>query len=307
MDEMLKSLIDIEQLMAKLAAAPVASVSPIFPGNDNPATTLQKEARHVPQPVARWLSTISANGEALLAGNMRGQVAAVFNAPGGPAAACRAVADRYPLARDSPHEVSLHDFAMLFGPGGLIDGFLNTTLRPYVDMSASTWRPQAAEGIAAPVAPGDITHFQRAARIRDAFFASGVATPKMRFDITPLGVDRATNQASLDIDGTVIVASHDPARPTQIIWPSAGENGLAKLAFDPQLPGLNGFQDSGPWAMFRLFARAKIQPAGATDRVSLTFPVGDRKATFELRLSPGPNPFVPELLQDFRCPVVSGP
>jgi type VI secretion system protein ImpL len=308
MDEMLKSLTDIQQLMAKLAAAPVGSVSPMFPGNDNPATTLQRETRQLPQPAARWLSTISANGEALLAGNPRGQLAAVFNAPGGPAAICTGVVTgRYPFVRDSANDISLQDFSLVFGPGGLIDGFLNTMLRPYVDISAATWRPQVAEGISAPVGPRDIAQFQRAASIRHAFFAGGTATPKVRFDITPVGVDRVTKQATLDIDGTDIVASRERSHPTQITWPAAGEEGVAKLIFDPPLPGQpSGFEESGPWALLRLFARARPGPGDAPDHTTRTFQTGDRVATFELRVSPGPNPFVPALLQDFRCPVIGG-
>jgi type VI secretion system protein ImpL len=38
----------------------------------------------------------------------------------------------------------------------------------------------------------------------------------------------------------------------------------------------------------------------------LTFQIGDRQVTFEIRTNSAPNPFTPSLLQDFRCPEVSG-
>jgi type VI secretion system protein ImpL len=308
MDQMLKSLLDIQQVMAKLAAAPVGTAPPTFSAADNPVTPLQTEARQLPQPVARWLTTIAASGAALLGGNPRGQVAAVFNAPGGPAAVCPgAIKGQYPFDRESAHDISLQDFSQLLGPGGLIDGFVNTLLRPYIDMSAAGWKPQAADGVPAPVTQADLAQFQRAAAIRDAFFAAGSAVPLIRFDITSVSMDRATRQVTLDIDGTDMTTSRGPPRPTQVTWPGSGGAGVARLQFDPppvSQPG--GLQESGPWAMFRLFARGRLKPGPSPDRYTLTFQVGDREVTFDLKTSPGPNPFAPGLLQEFRCPTVSG-
>ena len=42
---------------------------------------------------------------------------------------------------------------LLFAPGGLFDGFVNTLLRPFVDMSGRTWRLQSTDNAAAPVSP----------------------------------------------------------------------------------------------------------------------------------------------------------
>ncbi len=307
-DQMLKSLIDTQQLMAKLAAAPIGSSPPALAAGDNPVVALQAEAARLPQPVSRWLASIAASSAALVGGNPRGQVAAVFNAPDGPAAVCSvSIKSDYPFARDSTNDMSLADFSQLFAPGGLIDGFMNTLLRPYVDMSGTVWRPQAADGVPAPVSPADLAQFQRAANIRDAFFAAGATTPSIRFDIMPVSVDRTTKQATLDLDGTVITASHSPPRPIEITWPGSAQTSTARLAFDPPPPGQSGIlQDSGPWSMFRLFGRAKLRPTASADRYTLMFQMGDRQVTFEIRVDAKNDPFSPGLLQDFRCPGVSG-
>lgn len=307
-DQVLKSLIDIQQLIAKLAAAPVGSAPPALPAASNPAVALQAEATRLPQPVSRWVTSIATSGIALLGGSPRGQVAAVYNAPGGPAAACPTVVKgHYPFTHDSASEVPLDEFSRLFAPGGLIDGFVNTLLRPYVDMSDPAWHPKAADSVAAPVSAADLAQFQRAANIRDAFFAAAGTLPSIRFDITPTSVDRTTKQATLDLDGTTVTASHEPPRPTQITWPAPVLNSTARLTFDPPPAGQPGvLQDSGSWSMFRLFGRGKLHPGVSPDRYTLTFQIGDRQATFELRASSGFNPFTPNLLQDFRCPEVGG-
>ena len=306
-DQVLKSLIDIQQQTAKMAAAPAGSAPPPA-ANGDPAQALLGEAAQQPQPLARWLASIAQSGIALRGGTPRGQVAAVFNAPGGPAALCpAAVNGHYPFGRGATDEVSLDAFSRLFAPGALFDGFVNTLLRPYVDMSGSTWRPQTADGVAAPVALADLAQFQRAAAIRDAFFAAGSTTPSIRLDITPVSLDKAAKQATLDLDVTVVTASHEPPRSTQITWPGPAQTSAARLVFDPPPTGQPGVvQETGPWSMFRLFSRGKLQPAGSPDRYTLTFQIGNREAAFEIRTSSPVSPFTPSLLQDFRCPGVSG-
>jgi type VI secretion system protein ImpL len=305
-DEALKSLIDIQQEMAKMAAAGAGSPPPT--GKD-PAIEVQEEATRLPQPVSRWFASIAASGMALRGGSPRAQLAGVFNAPGGPAEVCPATVNgRYPFVRDATDDVSIAEFSHLFAPGGLLDGFLNTLLRPYIDMSASPWRPQAADGAAAPVTPTDLAQFQRAADIRDMFFAAGGTTPSIRFDLTPHSIDRATHQVTLDVAGTTVTATHGPPRSTQIIWPGPSQAEPARLVFDPPTANASStLQENGPWAMFRLFSRGTLQRESAQDHYMLTFRVGNRTVAFDVHASTGLQPFVGKVFQDFRCPKVNGP
>ncbi|HUB43871.1 MAG TPA: type VI secretion system membrane subunit TssM [Acetobacteraceae bacterium] len=305
-DEALKSLIDIQQEMAKMAAAAVGSPPPT--GTD-PAIEVEEEATRLPQPVLRWFASIAASGTALRGGSSRAQLAAVFNAPGGPAEICPATVNgRYPFVPGVTNDVSIAEFSRLFAPGGTLDGFQNTLLRPYIDMSASPWRPKPADGVAAPITPADLLQFQHAADIRDMFFAAGSTTPSIRFDVTPLRFDRATHQVTLDIAGTTVIATHDPPRSTQIIWPGPSQAEPARLAFDPPTANPSStLQEYGPWAIFRLFSRGNLQRESAQDHYTLTFRVGNRTVAFDLHASAGLTPFVTKVLQDFRCPKVNRP
>jgi type VI secretion system protein ImpL len=79
-----------------------------------------------------------------------------------------------------------------------------------------------------------------------------------------------------------------------------------RLVFDPPPAGTEGeLQDTGPWALFRLFGRGRMQAqAGTTDRYTLTFQPGGRQAVFDVRVLAPANPLAIGLLQDFRCPNV---
>jgi type VI secretion system protein ImpL len=303
-DQVLKLLNDLQQQLAKMNAAGAgASVAPV--GTD-PSLALRAESQRQPQPLGRWLAAMSESSTALRGGGARQQVIAAYNGSGGPAALCPlAVNGRFPFVPGSSLETPLDDFAKLFAPGGLIDGFFNTQLRPYVDTTGKVWKPQSVDGVAAPVSQADIAQFQRAAVIRDLFFAPGSTTIAVRFDIMPVDLDSGASQVSLEFDGTSVTYAHGPSRSTQITWPGPNHMTNVRLVFDPPPPGGTGvLAQTGPWAMFRLFGQGTLQQAGSPERYTLSVSLGGRSATFELRAGSVMNPFAPGVLQDFRCPSV---
>jgi len=302
-DLVLRSLSDLQQEMAKMAAAAVGAAPPVPPAASDPALLLAADAAKQPQPVGRWLASIANSGVALRGGTPRSQIATIYNGPGGPAAACAAAVARFPFARTAA-DLSLDDFSRLFAPGGLFDGFVNTVLRPYIDMTGPAWHPQAAEGVAAPISPTELVLFQHAAAIRDAFFAGGTV-PAIRLDVAATALDKTSRTATLDVGGSDVVASRNPPQPVQMTWPAAADG--ARVTFDPAPAKPAVLEDGGPWALFRLLGRAKLQPGASPDRSVVTFQSGDRSAAFELRTGTGGNPFAAGLLADFHCPEIGGP
>ena len=195
LDRPLRLMADMQQQLAKLAALPVGAAIP--PGGDDIGAPLLADAARQPQPLARWLMAVSASAQALRTGNARRQAAITYNAPGGPAQACQAALSHAPFAAaGSP--LTLDEFARVFGPGGLIDGFFNTQIKSYVDVTARPWRLQP--GAAAPVSAADVLQFQRAATLRDAFFPAGQAAPSIQFEVAAASPDPVT----LTIAGTAV-------------------------------------------------------------------------------------------------------
>ncbi len=304
-DMVLKLLNDMQQQLSRMASAPVGGAPPM-PTGDDPARLLVAEASRQPQPVARWLQGMASGGGALRGGGAKAQVAAAAAGPGGPAMLCApAVNGRYPFFRGAAEETPLDDFARLFAPAGLLDGFFTTQLRQYVDMAGRAWRPQPMDGVEPPVSPGDVTQFQRAAVIRDLFFAAGGTTPTIRFDLTPVSLDPATKKVSIDFDGVAVSYEGGPSRSTQITWPGPNRMINVKLTFDPPPTGAPAAMTAnGPWALFRLFGQGQMVQAGSAERFQLTFQQADRRAVFEVRAGSVLNPFAPGVLQEFRCPVL---
>jgi type VI secretion system protein ImpL len=294
-DQPLQALSDLQQLLAKIAAAPIGSAPPALTGPD-PAVALRGEAVRQPQPLQRWLLSIDAGASALRSGSPKQQIVAAYNGPGGPGQACALAAKgRYPFDRNGV-PITLEDFARLFAPGGLLDGFFNTQLRGYVGPG---WKLAAQEGNPAPLTQDDLGQFQRAALIRDTFFADGSATPRLRLDVMPVSIDAGARAAGLRLDGVDIIADRAPPRTAQMTWP--GPVGGAIFAVEP-VAGTGEFTEQGPWAVFKLFDRAQIKPVG--DHAQASFRIGERQAVFDVKASGAMNPLLRGALQEFRCPVV---
>lgn len=300
-DAALAAINGLQQNLAQLAATQPGAPPPA-PTAD-PLLTLRAAASQAPQPVQRWLLSLAGGGGTLRAGGLRQQAAASFNGAGGPAQLCaQAVSGRYPFSPSASADIPLDDFARLFGPNGLIDGFFNTELRPYVDTTGGVWKPQDADGMPSPVKTADLVQFQRAAAVRQMFFPAGATAPTMRLDLTPTDLDAGSRQATLDLGGTTVSYAHGPSRSTQATWPGQGGT-MARLVIDPVAGGTPVvFEASGPWALFHLISQGKLQQDGSSDRYTLVFQQGDRRVAFAVRAASVVNPFANPALRDFRCP-----
>jgi type VI secretion system protein ImpL len=211
----------------------------------------------------------------------------------------KAVSGRYPFVRTSIQDVTPEDFARLFAPNGVLDGFFQKFLAQYVDTSQKPWRfKDPALGQSAALA-----EFQRAQVIRDVFFRGGGSQPSIQLEFRPVQMDATIQQFLLDVDGRLIRYAHGPQVTTRVQFPGPGGRSQVRLSIAPPPPsGTSGITYDGPWALFRMFDSVQIQDTGQAERFLTTFEVEGRRTTFEIFASSVRNPFrLPELSQ-FRCP-----
>ncbi len=153
-----------------------------------------------------------------------------------------------------------------------------------------------------PITPADAQNFQRAARIRDAFYP-GVGGGGLRFEIIPRAFDPNANGAVIEVEGTrTEITRAGPFRPIALSWPARG--GLT-LTFDP--PSSAGpITYDGGWSGLRLALRpqSRLTATRQPDRLNLTVSQGDRTAEFELRTGSATHPFGMPELREFRCPTL---
>ena len=295
----------INGLQTDLAqAGPGSNAAASVQGGGTSLQLLQAEAERQPKPVARWLQQSVAGGRTALTGSAQAAAAAAFGASAGPGEFCQSVVDgRYPFDPTSSNDAPLDDFARLFAPGGLLDAFFQTQIKPYVDTSGRVWRARAVAGVAPPVDPASIARFQRAAAIRDAFFPNGGTEPQLRFTLAPLALGAGVTQAVVTLGGATVSDTGQEGPATALTWPGADGMVQAAIAFEPA-SGQARFSADGSWALFRLLARAQATPGGTPEAIRLEFRAGDQQASFALKAGSSRNPIGRNLLEGFRCPAI---
>jgi type VI secretion system protein ImpL len=244
---------DLANLYQKLNAAPVSGAAPGAGSVGEliaAARKLDAGAARMPGPIAGIARKIAREVPGASFGGVKAQIDNDWKEK--VLKLCvQALDGRYPLQRTAQADVTPDDFAKLFAPNGLIDGFFNSELRQFVDTSHTPWRSQNADF---PIAPEALQQFQLAAKIRDSFFAAG-SNPTVRFEITPLSIDSDAKKAVLTVDGQEVPYEGGLARPMVVQWPGPGNVRQSEIAIE----GVDGqkatLQRGGAWSLFRLLDR----------------------------------------------------
>jgi len=297
---------DMQALLGKLAAH-LAAVEDAVKRKTLPPTSdvtgeLATAAQRAPEPVRGMLSQLSATSAAQVFAALRDPLSRQIASDIAPQCS-RAVAGRYPLVRSSREEVSREEFASVFGAGGLIDGFFQRHLMPYVDASTRPWAYRGADGAARADASESLQQFQRAQAIRDAFFRDGGRRLGVKLDFRLIELDAGISEFTLDVDGQVLRFRPGAQASQSVQWPGPNDAGRVHLQLTPSVGGGGpGYVFQGPWALFRLLDRVRTEPGSTPDRSQLVFDVEGRKARFEVRSPAALNPMVRQELEQFQCP-----
>jgi type VI secretion system protein ImpL len=257
---------------------------------------IRAEAANTPEPLRSMLETLgksSANVASqqqreTLAREVRAQVGDFCN---------QAITGRYPFDKSSAREVTLADFATLFGPGGKFDQ-MQQRLASFIDTSTNPWSFRAVEGTPLGQDAGSLPQFQRAAAIRETFFSAGAAVPTTRLEIKPVEMDSTISNFTLDVDGQIVRYAHGPQTPAPVTWPGKGGTNVVSVMVQPG----NGMRADGPWALFRLFDRVSFEAASDREKYRMRFDLDGRSAKFDVTMGSVRNPFRMKELQSFSCP-----
>jgi type VI secretion system protein ImpL len=84
-------------------------------------------------------------------------------------------------------------------------------------------------------------------------------------------------------------------------WPGAGGANLVSLRINAPT-GADSLQTQGPWALHRLFDRARITPGAAPESFIATFDFNGRKLALRVTANSSHNPFQLPEMNAFSCP-----
>lgn len=260
------------------------------------AEALAAEGRSLPAPLDAWTVGLAGGVSSAAVARARDSLSALWAASGAPECE-RAVTGRYPFEPGAEPEVTLDDFARVFGPGGLFETFFEENLSGFVDRSADPWAWTGGLGAAGETSRA-LEQFRRAEAIRRAFFPAGAAAPEVEVTLDLVRLGSAARVALVEIGGERSVHGLDRAERRTLVWP--GEGGAARITL---LPGERGraIQETGEWAPFRLFDEAETRPV-SDNRFEAAYDVAGREAAFTVTAGSINNPFRLPAIEEFECP-----
>jgi type VI secretion system protein ImpL len=296
-DEVLKLFNEVYVQLAAVDAAQKSKSAPPPPGAGGGGGAAAKAAAGLqPEPIKTMLETLADAGASQSRSAERQGLSSELK----PVAdmCSRTVAGRFPFAPGSKSDVLPDDFGQLFGVGGMFDDFFQRRLAGIVDVGVTPWAYKPLADGSKPPGGASLADFQRAARIKEAFFRAGGKVPGFKVDLRVLDMAEGLKEFTIDIDGTAFKFAAGNTAAQTVSWPSPRVASQIKL----QAPGGTAQVFEGPWALFRMLAKFENQPSAQPEKFSVILLVDGKRATMEVTSSSAINPLRMREMQTFRCP-----
>lgn len=267
-------------------------------GEGDPITQLLNQAKSSPEPVKSWLNALAHNTWHSMLQTSRNHLNLLWIAEVWPTYRGH-IQNRYPLFKDAPREMTLAEFTHFFAPHGLLDRFIAHNVLGFVDHSQLYWQWKYLDGERLDIPQAALEMFNRAALIRKMYFADNQTSPQVTFTLTPTSMQYMSGNYLLNLAGQSINYLRDFREAKTVIWPGKNSE-TATLEFNTP-SGATTWKETGDWALFKLLARAQWTPSANTRFYTLTFTVDGARVPYELLADKPINPFIPNILTEFRC------
>jgi type VI secretion system protein ImpL len=317
LDEVVSNLREISYNLV-LAATNPAQRAQANQALQNQVASLRTNASRLPPPFSDMMRQAVGDFEGNVAESTAGQILQAMRDQVIPVCQ-QTIANRYPFTRGSEREVPLADFARLFSPNGVLDGFFKQFLAPYADTSKAQWTWRNDTAVGRSLQPAAIRDFQKAAEIRDSYFQSGGNLPMISLAVKPSAIVGPNASAKFDVGGVTVSSPvttppapagfgapaapppppPQPASPVGVQWPGPSPRTAITVQTDTNAPP-SVLERTGPWSMFRMLEAGSLHVRGET--ASATFIVGGRELQYQITSASSRNPLNLATLREFRCP-----
>lgn len=211
------------------------------------------------------------------------------------------VLNKYPIFKKSKEDIDLKNFSRFFGPHGTLDNFFKNFIKPLVNTETTSWNWKTINGQKINFSQDFLEVFLRGEMIQKMFFPSKTTRPKLRFNLKPVAMASHTHSFSLNIGGQKISFANDRNKKTNsLVWPGP-KPGSVNMRFVNSKGKYFTKSEAGTWAWFRMLDRINVSPSKNTKLFRLTFNLNGNSAKYTLTTSDSVNPFIPDVVSNFRC------
>lgn len=269
-------------------------------GVNDAITTVLQQAHLLPEPLQTWHTTIAAESWRLILKNAlnflnRTWVSSVYPQ-------YQALLDkRYPLFKEATVDIALNDFASFFGTGGTMDSFFKNYLQPFVDNTSLYWEWKNVDGQRLNIPQATLEMFIRGALIQKMFFPEEARVAGISFSLVPVELDPTIQSFTLDLEGQSVLFQKDNEQILSLTWPGPQPN-HTEISFVNDQGKKSVLSETGPWSWFKVLDKALLEPTTSPKHFKLTFTLNGSAVHYELYTNGVVNPFIPGILNAFRCP-----
>lgn len=270
--------------------------------NEHPdfLTNLQTFANYQSLPLQIWLQTVIKKSLSVLFEGTSNHINKVWHTTITPQYQ-KMLLNKYPIFKGSKEDISFSDFNEFFGPHGLIDRFFNKYIKPFVTIDKTSWTWKNIDGQQINFSQESLEVFLRAALIQKMFYADKTPNPKVHFTLAPMDITPNTQSFTLHLEGQKIIFTNENKQTYNLSWPGPNP-GLVTIDFINHQGNYFNTSQFGPWAWFRTIDKYSLVSVDNTKSFTLTFDLNGNAAKYELSTDESINPFIPEIINNFRCP-----
>lgn len=283
------------------AAFDVVSTRMQHTSDTDPITQLRIIAEKSPEPIKSWLDKIAneawhyllQDATRYIDMSWQDQVGHVYQIE---------IEGHYPFSQKASQEVALAKFTEFFGNPGILFGFYNHYLMPFIDTSTPDWRWKTIDNQKLPFTEEALTQLKYAFRIHHMFFPNDDNKLQVQFTLQPYSLSKYIKRVKLSINDKKIIDQRKGSRNTHVLaWPSKYETKLTSVEFTMLDQSVMNRDFPGDWGWFKLvnqsFISSVSHKAILINLSENAYPVKYLLSTDEV-----PNPFISLNLQHFHLP-----
>ncbi|AHE67893.1 Dot/Icm secretion system protein ImcF [Legionella oakridgensis ATCC 33761 = DSM 21215] len=266
----------------------------------NPLSTLYTRAQQLPEPVSSWVNQVAddawfiliKDSKAHINQQWRESVLQIYQTQ---------IAQHYPFDATQSQEVTITDFDHFFATHGILNGFLEFYLKPFLDTSHPQWQPKELNHYVLPIAAETINELIRANIITNMFFPEQGEKSNIEFSLQKVSLDPVVSSFQLMLGHTRLYDDQNSESFVRFSWPQSD----VKLKLNSIEGKQYELEETGPWAFFKILQKVNVLvDEQDSSSLQILFEVNGNSGRYVLKTQNQINPFTPGVLNGFTLPEV---
>ena len=264
-------------------------------GGTDPLSLLYNQAHQLPEPLNNWGIQLASDTWTILIKDTRqyinqewqNTVYKEFQ---------NSIAKRYPFDANQHKEISIADFNRFFATHGILNGFTEQYIKPFLDTSNPQWKPKAVNDFVLPITTDALNEIIRANIITNMFFPNYSDESKIDFSLQKINLDPVIANLRLEIGSTKLMDNQTTESFIHFTWPQNN----AKLSLDSIEGNHYELAEQGSWAIFKLLEKVNVLiDEQDSSNLQILFEINSNSGRYLLKANNQVNPFTPGILNGF--------